>query len=292
MALKDLFRGAKGRSRPATAHSYSVSDLIALGRLDEARAALEKQLKSNPRQHQVRLKLADLMMKQGQRADAVDVYLEVADGYAADGFFDKAHALLAKLTRLLPNEERLRAKIDRLERRQELERRREIVTAAVAAGGKIKMSSFTIQTLWPEIAKCSLVETLTEEQLTKLFSQLSIDKLVEGSRLVSAGADRHEMFIVIQGEVAAQILLATGKRTDIRVFHPGDIIGDNALLKRKAWPASYVAKKRTSMFRLDRDGLEHLLLGETDPRGLLDALRAQGHDGEVVQTLSRLSQAQ
>ncbi len=293
MALKDLFRGGKGRPRPSSrTESYSVSDLVAIGRLDEARTVLEERLKTNPRQHQVRLKLADLLMKQGKGADAVDCYLEVADGYASDGFYDKAHALLAKLARLLPNEAKILAKIERLEHAQELERRRAVIIQAVADGGKIKMSSFTIQSLWPDIAKCSLVEELNDDQLTRLFGQVGLEKVDDGDRLVSAGAERHEMFIVIQGEIAAQILLATGKRTDIRIFSSGDIVGENALLKRKSWPASYIARKRTSMFRLDREGLEMMLLGETDPRGLLDALRAQGNDVEVDQILSQLSQAE
>ena len=73
---------------------------------------------------------------------------------------------------------------------------------------------------------------------------------------------------------------------------PADCLGENALLKRKAWPASYIAKKRTSMLRLDRNGLETLLLGEADPRGLLDALRAQGHDGNIDQILSQLNKAE
>lgn len=297
MAWTDLFRGGKGavkaRTRPgAENRQYSVSDLIALGRLDDARARLERRLKANPRQHQARLKLADLLMEQGKGADAVDAYLQVADGYASDGFYDKAHALLAKLSRMLPSEGRIVSKMQRLERAQELDHLRGVVIEAVTNAGKIKMSSFTIQTLWTDIAKCSLIERLSRRQLTKLFSHLEMEKLAEGDPLVSAGEERNELFIVVQGEVAAQILLATGKRTDLRSFGPGDVVGENALLKRKSWPASYVAKRRTLVFRLDRDGLEALLVGETDPRGLLEALRSQGHDAEVDQTLSRLSRAE
>ena len=294
MAWTDLFRGGrsavKGKARPGAAKEhYSVNDLIALGRLDEARKELERRLKTNPRQHQVRLKLADLLMQQGRRVDAVDVYLQVVDGYASDGFYDKAHALLAKLWRMLPSEGRIAAKMRRLEHAQELDHLRGVVIEAVTGAGRINMSSFTIQTLWADIVKCPLIERLSERQLAKLFSHVDLVKLDEGEPLASAGEDRNEMFIVIQGELAAQILLASGKRTDLRSFGPGDMVGENALLKRKSWPASYVAKRRTSMFRLDRGGLEALLVGETDPRGLLDALRSQGHDVEVDQTLSRLS---
>ena len=291
MALKDLFRGGKPKPRTAAkTERYSVSDLVALGRLDEARETLEKRLKANPREHHTRLKLADLLMKQGKGADAMDVYLQVADGYSADGFFDKAHALLARLSRMLPGEAKLAAKLERLERAQELERRREVVTRAVVDAGRVKMSAFTLQTLWSDIAKCSLVEELSEPQVARLFSLVDLEKVAEDDRLVSAGADRHEMFIIIQGEIVAQVLLASGKRTDLRTFTSGDIVGENALLKRRAWPASYLARRRTTMFRLDRAGLENLLLGEADPRGLLDALRAQGHDDDVGQTLSQLSQ--
>ena len=229
-------------------------------------------------------------MKQGRGADAVDTYLDVADGYANDGFYDKAQALLSKLTRLLPDEQRIFKKIKRLDRAQELDRRRDLVTNAVAKGGRVKLSTFAVQHMWPSIAKCSLVEKLTREQVTRFFSHVDVVKVEEGEHLVSAGADRHEMFIVVQGEVAAQILLATGKRTDLRTYSSGDIIGENALLKKKSWPASYLAKRRTSMFRLDRRGLEALLLGETDPRGLHDALRCQKHDDDLDQALSQLTQ--
>ena len=100
------------------------------------------------------------------------------------------------------------------------------------------------------------------------------------------------MFIIIQGEIAAQVLLATGKRTDLRTFSSGDIVGENALLKRASWPTAVIAKRKTSMFSLDRAGLEQLLVGESDPRGLLDTLRAQGNDQDVMAACAKLTHAE
>ncbi len=300
MAIKDWLKNvssevskatSKGTGRDvrrAAKRRHSVSDLIALGRVEEAEQRLRDRLKRNNRDHHARLKLADLLFKTDRRIDAVEEYMFVAEGYASDGFDDKAHALLIKLERLMPGEPKLTAKIERLEHAKEMERRCNLARKALLEDLH-GAHAFTVQQLAEKLDRCSLLEGLTEEQIQRLFRRLELVRMEEGEELVRRGGQREELLILLRGEIAAEVLLANGSRTAIRTFDSGKVIGDKALLERQPWAADYSVTRKAAALKLDRSGLEELLLGESDPRGLLDALRSQNSDGEVVEAVAGLS---
>jgi CRP-like cAMP-binding protein len=93
----------------------------------------------------------------------------------------------------------------------------------------------------------------------------------------------------VAGEISARVVLPNGSTTDIRSFRGGDLIGEQALFGHQPWPAVYVAASKTMALVLDRGGLEKALLGEADPKGLLDALRADRSDEEVYAAISKMT---
>jgi hypothetical protein len=283
VALKNWFRNLSSSGK-AEKENLSVDDLVTLERYDEALPQLQEQLRRRPSQHHTRLKLADLLMKIGQRADAVDEYLRVADGYAADGFWDKAHALVAKVSRLLPDDERLLAKAERLARAKRLDYRRGLVRESLKGSDH----AFRIEQLWGNIVQAVLLEKLQDDQIKRLFPCLELIRWTENEKLVECGGQRDQLLWIVDGEVAALVPLASGGRTELRTFGVGDVIGDRALLSHEPWPATYAAKSRGGALVLTREGLAAALVGEPDPRGFLDLLRSYGQDDEVVAAVAKL----
>ena len=69
----------------------------------------------------------------------------------------------------------------------------------------------------------------------------------------------------------------------------GDVIGERALFGRQPWPAVYVASSKALALVLDRGSMEKALTGEDDPRGLLEALRADRNDEDVQRAVAKIA---
>ena len=284
MALKDWFRSSGGASE-----QYGVDDLIALGRLEEAEDRLRARTRANPRDLHARLRLADLLFKRERRDEALDEYMSIADSYAREGFYDKSVALLTKLVRLLPHEEKLRQKMRAIERAKSLEHRRDLVIDGLMErrGGEVDTpagtSAFALQQLWKELCEGPLIERLSDSQLKRLFRVMDLFKLPAGDSLAAEGEAKPELYLVAHGEI--EVRIGGERSTVLRSFGPGDILGDRALFERLPWPADFLAGVDSTLLRLTRGRLEEAMRGDPDPRRMLDALREQRHDHQVAAAL-------
>jgi Cyclic nucleotide-binding domain len=86
-----------GAERPT-----DVGELIARRRFAEAISALRKRLETERYNAALRMQLADVLVLAGRAAEAVPVYLHLADDFAADGFAARAIALLKKAQKINP----------------------------------------------------------------------------------------------------------------------------------------------------------------------------------------------
>ena len=86
------------------------------------------------------------------------------------------------------------------------------------------------------------------------------------------------------------VTVTSGETTVIRSLEPGDVAGDQALLQRTAWRATYRTAEPVVLLILRRPGLESALQGNPNPRGLLDALREQRLDSEVAAAVQKTLQ--
>lgn len=285
--LRRLF---KGGSDEEPMEAQTVEDLIVLERYDEAEAQLKARLKVEPEDLHSHLKLAEVYGCQKRSDEAVRTYIHVAEEYAGDGFFDKGIALLARARKMLPADDELQRKIYALEQAKRLEHKR---TAAVegmrAADSSLYNSSqiLELQRLWFRLAADGLITMLPVDQVRRLFIVLRSEKPEAGETLVRRGEERPELMVLVGAEVEALVEKGGAERS-LRRFGPRDILGDAALFEQAPWPATYRVAESGMILVLDRSGLEKVLVGNPDPRGLLGALRAQGNDREVVDFVRRL----
>jgi len=125
-----------------------------------------------------------------------------------------------------------------------------------------------------------LVKKLVGDQLRRLFAAAELRHLPARTMLASEGDSREELFLIGRG--AIEVVGETDQGlTTLRSFAPGDVIGERALFERKAWPGTYRTAQASTLIVLDRPRLEAALLGNPDPRGLIEALRSQHHDRAV-----------
>ena len=287
MAFKDWLQQAKSRATKAAGKqsedTLTVDDLINLERYEEALSELKEKLRRRPQEHHTRSKLADLLMRVGRRSEAVDEFLAVSDGYERDGFYKKASALVAKVQRLLPNDDRVRAKAERLKRMTRQDHLRKLVVDNLP-----QTQSMKVEQLWTEMVQSELLGRLSEEQLKRILPNVQVRELDAEEEYVAAGVRKDELLWVVGGQLAARVVLPNGSSTDIRSFAAGSVVGERALFKREPWPAIYVASVRTTILVLDREALERSLIGEENPRAFLEALRADANDEAVVSSIAAM----
>lgn len=292
MAFKKWFPGREKKGEAAEP-KLTIDDMIELQRYEEAEELLRAKIKANINDLHSQLKLADLYRRSGRGTKAVDEYIAVADAYAADGFFDKATALLRKVGKLAPGHEKVPLKIEALRRAKRLNHRREVVTGALLAGTRSggSVSAFKVQRMWRDLSDCPLIERLEEDRLRRLFESLELVQVPAGQILAERDERMEKMFVIAEGMVEAVAVLPNGKETPLRGFSPGQMIGDRALLEHQPWPTVYRAADDCFVLELDQEGLARALRGDPDPRQFLDALREQRNDQDVVGEMQKLQRS-
>lgn len=283
--LKKLFGGKRKEPTPA---EYTIEDLIVLEHYDEAAARLQAKLKKQPNDLHSHLKLADVYLHLREGGKALDEYVYVAEEYASDGFFEKGIALLSKVQKLFPTDETLPLKIEKIKQSKRMEHTREMAMEGLREGMKgtgeqAGTSALELQSMWGNLTRSTLVKRLSGDQLKQLFASMSLEHIDRNSVLAEDGAQLQELCLIVRGLVEAR-----SGNTQLRTFSSGDIIGESALLQQKPWPALYRTAELTTVLRLNREGLERALVGNSDPRGLLDALREQGQDQQIAQLVQKL----
>ncbi len=80
-----------------------AADLAAKGKLEKAAALYREAMEADPRDVATRQKLADVLRRTGEMAEAIDVYRGVAERYANDGLLIKAIAICKTILELDPS---------------------------------------------------------------------------------------------------------------------------------------------------------------------------------------------
>ena len=290
MAFKGWFKEGSTDERDL---GPSTEDLIVLERYGEAEERLKVKLKANPDDLHSHLKLADVYTALRQVSNAVDEYIFAAEEYARDGFYDKGLALLARAQKLMPADENLRLKLIALQEFKGLEHKRAAVVEGLrhgrfAGGIDGKAWSLEVHRWWTRLATSPVIQLLSADQLSRLFGAVELVRLPEGAVLAVEGQELPELFLILDGEVEAGVDDAGAGGRCVRTFTARDILGERAMFERQPWPATYRVTQILVAIKLDREGLEYALVGNPDPRRLLDTLRGQGNDRTVASIVEKL----
>lgn len=84
------------------------------------------------------------------------------------------------------------------------------------------------------------------------------------ARLIHQGADGHSLYIVLRGKVKVVLADQNGKEITLSFLHPGDFVGEMALIDDEPRSASVVAVESTDCFVLSRREFRHCLARNSD----------------------------
>lgn len=286
-------RKKRGPKAEMAAAGPTLDDLIALEDYEAAAEHLKQHLKQQPGDLYAHLRLAEVYEASRKLEEAIEEYVHVAGEYARDGFYDKGLALLARALKLHPLDDSLRTRISAFEQAKRLETSRLAALDGVRSGegSSVERQRFAleVQKLWKGIASSLLVRSLTDDQLSRLFSTMALVRVAPGTILAEQGSTKPQLALISRGLVEVFVVDAVGKETVLRTFSAGDIIGEGALLEHQPWPAHYRAgAEGANLLVLNRAGVERALLGNPDPRRFLDVLRSQHSDRDVAEAVNQL----
>ncbi len=286
MVFRKLFGGGGKEKLP---DDLDIDDLIVLERYEEAEARLRAKLGANSNDLHSHVKLAEVFTALRKVESAVQEYLFAADEYADDGFYEKGIALLAKAAKLAPTEPSINQRLEQYEELKRIEQARTMAIDGLMSKRRDsgeRPSVLFAQQVWLDLHPSALVKRLNADQLRRLFAALVFVKPANGEAVATRGSREEALFIVMRGEVEA-VLERPGKRLVLRTFGVGDVLGESTLFEHLPWPATYYAGSSCSLLKLDKDGLEQALLGNADPKGLLDALRSARADRDVAAAMEK-----
>jgi CRP-like cAMP-binding protein len=286
LVFKKLFGGG-GAKPPET---LDIDDLIVLERYEEAEQRLRQKLEANANDLHAHTKLAEVFTALRKVDSAVVEYLFAADEYADDGFYEKAIALLSKAAKLAPADPTIAQRVERFEEQRRIEQNRAMVIEGLMTARRDsaeRPSLLAAQQLWLDLQSAALMKKLTADQLKRLFGAVTILRIEGPTEVAIRGAADPALYIIARGGVEA-IWVTAQRRMPLRSFGVGDVFGESTLFERQPWPATYRAEPRTTLLKLDKGGLEQALQGNSDPVGLLEALRGAHFDRDVSGMIERL----
>lgn len=293
MAIKDLFSRKKGNPRVRQAPQVAVQDLILAEKYDEAERVLNERLKKQPNDTATLRKLADVYAQTHRMDDALREYRRASDLMARDGFHDKAIATLAKAAKVAPGNAEIAVRIQDLRAFKAAEQRGSDAVDGLRGQERGKATKWIqMRQHWRRIKMASFVRMLDDDQIPRLFEALETVRVPADGAIARQGDADETLYIVTSGEIRISYRPAGAvKATVLRTYAAGEILGDRVLFERMPWAASYEAAMDSVLLKLTRGGLEKALVGNPDPRQLLNALRSQRRDGEVADLIQKLEQS-
>ncbi len=269
-----------------------IEDLFVLERFDEAESRLRERLRIHPEDARSRQRLGELYLLQGRSQEGQEEFGQAAETYARAGFHDRAVAVLRQLQRRMPGDPGVAARIRRLEEVRRLSQLGEQLVSIIEKSGSLgseRPSRLEFERFWQEFRTTPLVDALDPSQLGRFLGATRIQRYEDGEEVASPESSTPRLLLVVAGVLSASVRREGRTEAEVRRFTVGDLVGEKVLLERWHWPAVYRAVESSTVLFLDMEGLERALLGNPDPRALINGLRSQGNDGNVALAVRKLA---
>lgn len=255
------------------------------GKLGAALATWREVAKLTPADIASAQKVAELLVRLGQRGEAVAAYEDVAKRFADSGQFFKASAVCRIILDLEPGNTRTRDRLATMyaaaKPAQPLAKTAPPPSAEVPIevsapdAGVLDELEIVIEEE-PVTASgqppVPLFSSLTEEELQAVLgSAMQVRQFSDGDVLVTEGAPGSSMFAVAEGTAGIWRGWGTAEARQVADVSAGDIFGELALVSGAPRLATVVAKGDVQVLELSRDAMHEIGTRFPRVRMLVDA---------------------
>ena len=204
------------------------------------RKALEnfqKHCSQEPEDLHSQLKVAELLARLGRKKEAVQVYRQVAEAYAQDGFLLQAISINKMILRINPSSKDITDQIAQLYTKK----------------------AFEIKPLRP-FPHIPLFSELNEQELQLFLSHLQIKTFQKEVLICCEGEAGDSLFIISHGEVAVSRQMPSGREAWIRNLKEGDFFGEFGFFTDQKRHATVKSLTECEILEISRNELNEMIL--------------------------------
>ena len=228
--------------------SEDVDSLIARERYGKAIKLLTKQVETEPKDMRARQKLGDVLGRAGRAPEAVEVLIPLAEDFAEKGFSNKAIAVVKKIQRLAPDDERASDLISRIRVHSELARVEipplihshlesdsaifepiQAATNPADATSQVSSDWFDTASGRDDFHWSPLLSRLPSHALEQTVGRLDLLVKNPGAIVYGQGQNADSVFILASGFARAYRRDSEHRYQQVDVFHEGELFGEEAL---------------------------------------------------------------
>ena len=232
------------------------------------------------------LKLADALLRSGQREDALALLASLADDLARHGFPEKAVAILKKIERLQGRgvEELPLAPLQRPGepgppspagpgegREPEFHGWLVDLVRATVEQGRPRHGAATA----PGLLMSPLFEDFAEDELLSLVRGLRLLALDPGDVVVTEGEAGNSVFVITSGVVKVFVRDPAGRNARVGQLGEGDFFGEISLLSGRPRSATVTAAAPCELLELDREAFEEVCARHPRVRSVMEEVYIQ-----------------
>jgi cAMP-dependent protein kinase regulator len=268
----------------------TVDELVAERKYAKALRVLREQFDAGNRDSRLRTQLGDVLVLAGRVAEALPIYLGLADEHSRAGQTARAIAILKKVDRLEPGRTDVQDRLARLAERP---------AAAPAPAAPLPARE---PSLFEEPAPVPEPEAEEEPEvrlppnpLFAGFSSAELLAVIRGLRLatyepgdiiLAEGEPGDSLFLVSSGVVKAFVKSPSGRYVEIRELQEGDFFGEISVLSGKPRSATVTAAAPCELLELDRPTIDSITASHPRVREVLDAF-CQERSNSSLETMVR-----
>ncbi len=201
----------------------------------------QKHCSQEPEDLRSQLKVAELLERLGRKKEAVQVYRQVAEAYAQDGFLLRAISINKMILRIDPSSKDVNDRLAQLYTKKTLETK--------------PLRPF------PHIP---LFSELNEQELQLFLRHLQIKIFQKGTLICCEGETGDSLFIISRGEVAVNRQMPSGREVWIRNLKEGDFFGEFGFFTDQKRHATVKSLTECEILEISRNELNEMI--KTHPR--------------------------
>jgi len=209
---------------------------LSQGNWRKALENFQKQCSQEPEDLRSQLKVAELLARLGRKKEAVQVYRQVAEAYAQDGFLLQAISINKMILRINPSSKDINDQLAQLYTKK----------------------AFEIKTLRP-FPHIPLFSELNEQELQLFLRNLQVKTYQKGVLICCEGEIGDSLFIISRGEVAVSRQMPSGREVWIRNLKDGDFFGEFGFFTDQKRHATVKSLTECEILEISRNELNEMI---------------------------------
>ena len=223
-------------SSPKAPLKEAAHQALSQGNWRKALERFQKHCSQEPGDLHSQLKVAELLARLGRTKEAIEVYRQMAEAYARDGFLLEAISINKMILRIDPSSKDVNDQLARL---------------------YTKKTSVT-KVLQP-FHHVPLFSELSEQELQLFLKHLQVKTYRKGLFICREGEAGDSLFIISRGEVAVSRQMPSGRDVWIRDLKEGDFFGEFGFFTDQKRHATVKSLTECEILEVSREELNEMI---------------------------------